>query len=55
MSMWLEAFEWIVMTVVALGLVTTLHVSYGTGLIKAMIDSMLGRSGRREATTRLSR
>ncbi len=35
--------------------IMTLHFAYGTGLIKAMIDSMLRRNGEREATTRLSR
>lgn len=35
--------------------IMTVHVAYGAGLIKAMIDAMLGQSGTKEAATRLSR
>lgn len=35
--------------------IMTLHVAYGTGLLKAMVDLALGRTATREATTRLSR
>ena len=35
--------------------IITLHVSYGIGLLKAMVDSALGRTAPSKVTTRLSR